>query len=128
MTFMIFIVCHHAFVFQTTMSYFFGDPTFAPAMISRAIKRVRVRVMIGFLVQGRVRIKIRIRVRVRVGVTFNVSVYHRSNCHRSKCRTFILFFKTSAIFCICVILPLTKENCLDVDSFHIHCIPLASEI
>ena len=44
--------------------------------------------MIGFLVWGRVRIKIkikiRIRVRVRVGVTFNVRVYHWSNCHRSK--------------------------------------------
>ena len=37
-------------------------------------QRVRVRVMIGFLVRGRVRIKIRIRVRVRVGVTFNISV------------------------------------------------------
>ena len=46
-------------------------------------QRVRVSVMIGFLVRGRVRIKIRIRVRVRVGVTFNVSIYHRS-----KCRTF----------------------------------------
>ena len=44
-------------------------------------QRVRVRVMIGFLVWGRIRIKIRIR--VRVGVTFNVSVYRRS-----KCRTF----------------------------------------
>ena len=52
--------------------------------------------MIGFLVQGRVRIKIkigirvRVRVRVRVGVTFNVRVYHWSNCHshRSKCCTF----------------------------------------
>ena len=41
--------------------------------------------MIGFLVQGRVRI--RIRVRDGVGVTFNVSVYHWSTCHRSKCRT-----------------------------------------
>ena len=45
-----------------------------------------MRVMIGFLVQGRVRIKIKIR--VRVGVTFNVSVYHWSNCPGSKCRTF----------------------------------------
>ena len=46
--------------------------------------------MIGFLVQGRVRIKnkIRIRVRVRVGVMFNLSIYHKSNCRRSKCRTF----------------------------------------
>ena len=49
-----------------------GDPTFAPAtiapaMISPTIKSYRVRVMIGFLVRGRVRIKIRIR--VRVGVT-----------------------------------------------------------
>ena len=43
--------------------------------------------MIGFLVRGRVKIKIRFR--VRVGVTLNVSIYHRSNCHRSKCRTFI---------------------------------------
>ena len=37
--------------------------------------------MIGFLV------RIRVRVRVRVGVTFNVRVYHWSNCRRSKCRT-----------------------------------------
>ena len=46
--------------------------------------------MIGFLVRGRVRIKIRfrVRVRVRVGVTFNINIYHRSNCRRSKCRTF----------------------------------------
>ena len=43
--------------------------------------------MIGFLVWGRVRIKIR--VRVRVGVTFNVRVYHWSNCRRSKCHTFV---------------------------------------
>ena len=49
-----------------------------------------MRVMIGFLVWGRVRIKIRIRIRVRVriGVMFNISVYHWSNCRRSKCRTF----------------------------------------
>ena len=52
-------------------------------------QRVRVRVMIGFLVQGRVRIKIRIRVRVRVGVMFNVSIYHGSNCRQGKCRTFV---------------------------------------
>ena len=47
--------------------------------------------MIGFLVRGRVRIKIRFRVRVpvRVGVTFNVGIYNRSNCRRSKCHTFI---------------------------------------
>ena len=51
-------------------------------------QRVRVRVMIGFLVRGRVRIKIKIRVEVRVWVTFNVRVYHWSNCHRSKCGTF----------------------------------------
>ena len=43
-------------------------------------------VMIGYLVRGRVRIKIMIR--VRVGVTFNVMVYHRSNCRRSKYCTF----------------------------------------
>ena len=41
--------------------------------------------MIGFLVRGRIRIKIRIRIRVGVGVTFNISVYHWSNCRRSKC-------------------------------------------
>ena len=56
-------------------------------------QRVRVRVMIGFLVWGRVRIKIRVRfrvrVRVRVGVTFNINIYHRSNCRQSKCRTFV---------------------------------------
>ena len=44
--------------------------------------------MIGFLVRGRVRIKIRFRVRVRRGVTFNVRVYHWSNCLGSKCHTF----------------------------------------
>ena len=44
-----------------------------------------MRVMIGFLVQGRLRIKNRIRIRIRVGVTFNVSIYHWSNCCRSKC-------------------------------------------
>ena len=48
-------------------------------------QRVRVRIMIGFLVQGMVRIKSRIRVRVRIRVMFNVSIYHRSNCCRSKC-------------------------------------------
>ena len=39
---------------------------------------------------GRVRIIItrRIRVRVRVGVMFSISIYHGSNCHRSKCHTF----------------------------------------
>ena len=37
-----------------------------------------MRVIIGFLVRGRVRIKIR--VSVRVGVTFNVNVYHWSKC------------------------------------------------
>ena len=47
-------------------------------------KDLRVRVKNGFLVWGRVRIKIRI----RVGVAFNVSVYHSSNCRRSKYRTF----------------------------------------
>ena len=52
-------------------------------------QRVRVGEMIGFLVRGRVRIKTRFRVRVRVGVTFNVSIYHRSNCRRSKCWTFV---------------------------------------
>ena len=59
--------------------------------------------MIEFLVRKRVRIKFKIRVtvRFRVGVTFNVRFYHRSNCRRSKCRTFPLgsgfgpFFHTS---------------------------------
>ena len=37
-------------------------------------QRVRVRVMLRFLVWGRLRIKIRIRVRIRVGVTFNIRV------------------------------------------------------
>ena len=56
-------------------------------------QRVRVRVMIGFLVQGRVRIieiRSRVRDRVRVGVMFNASIYHRINCRRSKCRTLIV--------------------------------------
>ena len=78
-----------------------GDPTFAPVHLGQ--QRVRVRVMIGFLVRGRVRIKIRfrvrvmVRVRVRVGVTFNVSIYHRSNCRRSKYRTF-KFREKNSIF------------------------------
>ena len=46
--------------------------------------------MIGFLVRGRVRLKIRIR--VRVGVMFNISVYHWSNCRRSKYCTFSLTY------------------------------------
>ena len=40
--------------------------------------------MIVFLVRDEVRIK----VRVRAGVTFNVGVYHWSNCRRSKCCAF----------------------------------------
>ena len=46
----------------------FAPATIAPAMIYLRQQRVRVKVMIGFLVRGRVRIKIRIR--VRVGVRF----------------------------------------------------------
>ena len=42
--------------------------------------------MVRFLVW--VRVNVKIRVRVRVGVTFNVSIYHWSNCRRRKCRTF----------------------------------------
>ena len=42
-------------------------------------ERAIFRLTIGFLARGRVMIKIR----VRVGVTFNVSVYHWSNCRRS---------------------------------------------
>ena len=45
--------------------------------------------MIGVLIRGRARIKIRFSVRVRVGITFNVRIYHRSNCRQSKCRTFL---------------------------------------
>ena len=56
---------------QLLLSWYFGQ------------QRVRVRVMIGFWVQGRVGIKIKI----RVGVRFNVSVYHWSNCRRSKWHT-----------------------------------------
>ena len=40
-------------------------------------------------------IKIRIRVRVRVGATFNVSVYHWSDCRRSKCRTFFSLYNNN---------------------------------
>ena len=58
--------------------------------------RVRVRVMIVFLVPGRARIKIRFR--VRVGVTFNVHIYHRSNCRRSKCRTFQIWYQEASLF------------------------------
>ena len=53
--------------------------------------------MIGFSVRGRVRIKIRIRVRVGIGVPFNFIVYHRSNCRRSKCRTFTCKLVTTAL-------------------------------
>ena len=45
--------------------------------------------MIGFLVRGIYRVRVKIRIRVRVGVKFKVSVYHWSNCRRSKC-TFIV--------------------------------------
>ena len=58
-------------------------------------QRVRMRVMIGFLVRGSVRIKIR--VRVRVGVSVNVGVYCWSNCHWSKCRTFKYKFGSNAL-------------------------------
>ena len=44
-------------------------------------QRVRIKVIIGFLVWDRAMIKIR----VRVGVSFNVGIYHRSNCRRSNC-------------------------------------------
>ena len=68
-----------------------GDPTFAPATIAPLMisgqQRLRVRVMIEFLVRGRVKIKIRFR--VRVGVMFNINIYYRSNYRRSKCRTFV---------------------------------------
>ena len=67
--------------------------------------RVRVRVMIWFLVRGKVRIMIKFR--VRVGVTSNVSIYHRSNCRRSKCRT----FKFQSMFSdleICIMLCKSK--------------------
>ena len=54
--------------------------------------------MIGCLVRGRVRITIRIR--IRVGVLFNVSVYHWSNCRRSKCHTYSLqIIKPREIIC-----------------------------
>ena len=43
--------------------------------------------MIGYLVQGKVRIKIMIRVRVGLCLTLAFIIY-RSNCRRSKCRTF----------------------------------------
>ena len=71
-----------------------GDPTFAqltiaPAMIYLTTKSESESInwVSG---SGRVRIKIthRIRVRVRVGVMFSISIYHGSNCHRSKSHTF----------------------------------------
>ena len=72
-----------------------GDPTLLRRQLLHRWyirqQRVRARVMIRFLVRGRVRITIRIRitVRVRVGVTFNVRIYHWSNCRRSTCPTFL---------------------------------------
>ena len=56
-------------------------------------QRVRVRVMIGCLLSGRVRIKIRDRVRVKV--MFNVGIYHRSIC-----RTFDIYYKCNLWFCM----------------------------
>ena len=53
-------------------------------------QRVTVLVMIGLLVRDWVRVKIMIRDKVRVGVTFNITVYHWSNCRRSKCHTFVV--------------------------------------
>ena len=49
--------------------------------------RVRLRGIIGFLVQGRIRIRIRVRVevRVRVYVSFNIRISCRSICRRSIC-------------------------------------------
>ena len=49
--------------------------------------RVRLRGIIGFLVQGRVRIRIRVRVkaRVRVYVSFNIRISCRSICRQSIC-------------------------------------------
>ena len=58
-------------------------------------QRVRVRVTIGLLVRRRVMIKIRI----RVGATFNVSVYHWSNCRvlsQNELSTIFYMFKVRA--------------------------------
>ena len=55
--------------------------------------RVRVRVMIGFVV------KIRISVRVRVGVTFNSSIHHWSNCRRSKLNVVHSFIVSNGELC-----------------------------
>ena len=66
--------------------------------------------MIGFLVRGRVRVKIRIR--VRVGVMFKVSVYHWSNCRRSKCRTFDLFTHAKSLSSL--IAPVLTEMPLNI--------------
>ena len=60
--------------------------------------------MIGFLFQGRVRI------RVRVRVTFNVSVYHWSNCRTSKCRIFSPEYTQAGVYRKCVLLA--KSFCL----------------
>ena len=32
-----------------------------------------------------------------VGVTFNINIYHRSNCRRSKCRTFARIESTTTL-------------------------------
>ena len=58
-------------------------------------QRVRVRVMIGFLVRGRVRIKIRVRVRVM----FNVRVYHWSNCGANVGHSQVVAFCTCQLNC-----------------------------
>ena len=86
--------CHFICQWMTNCQWWQVSWNAPQVMISQTTKRVRI--MIGFLVRGRVRIKIRFR--VRVGVTLNVTIYHRSNCGQSKCCTCTLDFSSTFVF------------------------------
>ena len=68
-------------------------------------QRVRVSVMIGYLVRGWVRID--------VSITFNVRVHHWSNCRRSKCRTFNYNIHGGVYYLIC---QLSRTNYCSINS------------